>query len=86
MAADQLGRDGLDHVAEVEGAGLLGHAGVEHDLQQQVAELVPEVVEVAALDGVGDLVGLLDRVGRDRPERLLEVPRTSAARPCAGPP
>ena len=84
MAADQLGRDGLDHVAEDEGAGLLGHAGVEHDLQQQVAELVPEVLEVAALDGVGNLVGLLDRVGRDRPERLLKVPRTSAARPSEG--
>ena len=41
MAADQLGGDGLDHVAEIEGALLLGHAGMEDDLQQQVAQFVP---------------------------------------------
>ena len=36
--------------------------------------------EVAALDGVGDLVGLLDRVGRDGGEGLLQVPRAAAVR------
>ena len=63
-----------------ERALLLGHAGVEHDLQQQVAEFVPQVVEIAALDRVGDLVGFLDGVGRDGREVLLEVPRAAGLR------
>ena len=66
-------------VGEGESAGLLGHAGVVDDLEQQVAELVPERRHVARGDGVGDLVGLLDRVGGDRVEVLLEVPGTAAA-------
>ena len=33
---------------------------------------------VAALDRVGDLIGFLDRVGRDRREILLAVPRAAA--------
>ena len=69
-----------------ERALLLGHAGVEHDLQQQVAQLVPQVVEIAARDRVGDLVGFLDRVGRDGREVLLQVPRAARSSACAAPP
>ena len=69
----------LDHVAEIEGALLLRHAGVEDDLQQQIAELVLQVGEIVARDGVGDLVGFLERIGRDGPEILLQVPRAAAA-------
>ena len=64
----------------------LRHAGVEHDLEQQVAEFVLEVAEVAAGDGVGDLVGFLERVGRDGREVLLQVPRAAGLRACAAPP
>ena len=79
MAADQLFGDGLDHVAEIEGALLLRHAGVKHDLQQQVAQFVPQVGEVAAGDRVGHLVGFFDGVGRDGREILLQVPRAAGA-------
>ena len=79
MAADQLFGDRLDHVAEIERALLLRHAGVEHDLEQQVAQLVAQVGEIAAGDGVGDLVGFLERVGRDGREILLQVPRAAGA-------
>ena len=67
-------RDGLDHVAEREGALLLGHPGMEDHLQQQVAEFVPQIREIAALDGVHDLIGFLERVGRNRREILLQIP------------
>ena len=77
MPADHLVGDGRRHVVEAEGAGLLGHVGVEDDLQQQVAEFFLERRHVVALDGVGDLVGLLDRVGRDGREGLLDVPRAA---------
>ncbi len=47
MAADQLVADGAGHVVEREGALLLGHPGLEHHLQEQVAEFVTQVGEVA---------------------------------------
>ena len=69
--------DGLDHVAEGEFAQLFGHPRVIDDLQQQVAELVAQIVQVAARDGVGDLVGFLDRVGSDGLESPARRPRGS---------
>ncbi|ESR27197.1 hypothetical protein N177_0176 [Lutibaculum baratangense AMV1] len=85
VAADHLLRDRLNDVCEGEGAFLLGHAGMEHDLQKEVAQLVAEIVEIMARDRVGHFVRLLDRVGRDRREVLLEVPRTAGAgRPQRG--
>ena len=77
VAADHLSRDRLDHVAERKGVLLLGHAGVIDHLQQEIAEFVAEVVEIAARDRVGDLIGFLDGVGRDRRKILLEVPRAA---------
>ena len=71
--------DRLDHVAEIERALLLRHAGVEHDLEQEVAQFVAQVGEVAAGDGVGHLVGFFERVGRDGREILLQVPRAAGA-------
>ncbi len=47
------------------------------DLEEQVAELVLQPVNVVARDRVGDLVSLFDGVGRDRFEALLHVPRTA---------
>ena len=78
VAADHLigGRRG--HLVEVEQPGLLGHLGVIDHLEQEVPQLVPEVVEIAPRDRIGDLVGFLDRVRRDAREVLLEVPRTAA--------
>ena len=80
MAADHLARDRLDDAAEVEAPFLLRHPRMKDHLQQQVAEFVAQVAEIAALDRVGDLVGLLDRVGRDGRESLLEVPRAAGPR------
>ena len=86
VPADHLARDRLDHVAEGERVLLLRHAGVEHHLQQEIAEFVAEIVEIAARDGVDDLIGLLDRVGRDRRKVLLEVPGAAGDRACAARP
>ena len=51
---------------------------MKDDLQQDVAELVGERAIVAAVDGVADLVGLLDDVGLEGCVGLLGVPRTPA--------
>ncbi len=78
MAPHHLVGDRLRDVVEAEMPGLFGHPGVEHDLQQQIAKFVLEGRDVAALDRVGHLVGLLDRIGRDRREILLPIPRAAA--------
>ena len=85
MAADHLDADRLHHVREGEGALLLGHAGVEDHLQQQVAQLLPQIGKIAPLDRVGDFIGFLDGVGRDRAEILRQIPRAArAGRPERG--
>lgn len=74
MAADQLVADRAGHVVEGEGFRLVGHLRVKHHLEQQIAQFVLEVIQIAPLDRVGDLIGFLDRVGRDRTEILLQIP------------
>ena len=79
MPADHFARDRLDHVAERKRVLFLRHAGVEHHLQQEIAEFVAQIVEIAARDGVSDFIGFLDGVGRDGRKILLEVPRAAGA-------
>jgi hypothetical protein len=80
MPADHLSRDRLDHVAERKRILFFGHAGMKHHLQQQIAEFVPQIVQIAARDGVGNLIGFLDGVGRDARKILFEIPRAAGAR------
>ena len=51
-----------------------------NDLQQEIAQFLAEVIEIAARDRVRYLIGLLDRVGRDRRKILLEVPGAAGHR------
>src|SRR6267143_5532143 len=80
MTAYQLPCDRLDHVAEGKGVLLFRHAGVIDDLQQEIAQFFTKVIEIAARDRVGYLIGLLDRVGRDRRKVMFEIPRTARYR------
>ena len=68
-------RDGL----QVAVALLLEQQRQKVGLEQQVAQLVEEPRGIAAVGGVGDLVGLLDRVRDDRPCSLLAIPGTVPA-------
>ena len=86
MPANEFRGDGLDHVAEVEGALFLRHAGVKDDLQQQIAELVLKVVEIVARDRVGDLVGFLERIRRDASRSFAPGPTGSRSWASATPP
>lgn len=80
VTADHLAGDRLDHIAERERVLLLSHPGVIDHLQQQVAEFLAQIVEIAARDRIRNLIGLLDRVGRDGLEILHEVPRAAGHR------
>jgi hypothetical protein len=42
--------DGPDDVPEPEQSGFLGHPGMKHELLQEIAELVAQIAEIAALD------------------------------------
>ena len=86
MPPDHLGGDGIDHVGEGEASVFLGHARVIDDLQQEIAELILQRVEIVPRDGIGDLVGFLDSVWRDGREALLAIPRTVRSRDRASAP
>ncbi|MDT4788914.1 hypothetical protein FQZ97_213020 [compost metagenome] len=80
MAADQLAGDGIHHAGELEAPLLLRQLAVIHHLEQQVAKFTGQMVEVATLDGVGHLVGFLDRVRNDAGVVLLQVPGAAILR------
>ena len=84
MAAHHLVADGADDVGDREALLLRGHLGVEHDLQQQIAELGAQLAVVARVDRLDDLVRLLDQIRLDRVVRLLAVPRAAARTRAAG--
>ena len=74
MPPHQLAADRAQRVGDVEVAPLGADPGEEHRLEQEVAELVAQGGRVAAVDGVDDLVGLLDQEGTQRLRRLLPIP------------
>ncbi len=81
VAEDELVVDAPGHVGQGETALLGAEGGVEDDLEEQVAELLLErdvalvLVGAEQLDGVEDLVALLDQVAGERLVGLLPVPR-----------
>ena len=74
MPSHHLRRDGLGDVVELEMAAVGRDLRMKNHLQQQVAELVAEPVDIVALDRVRHLVRFLDRVRRDRRKILRDVP------------
>jgi hypothetical protein len=79
MAADELLVHRARDLLEAAFALLLEEEGQKVHLEDEVPELVRQLGSVAGDRGVGDLVGLLDRMGNDRPRSLLAVPWTLAA-------
>ena len=60
--------------------GFLGHLGVEHDLELEIAELVSERVHVVARDCIGHFISFFDRKRRDGGECLDRYPFAAAQR------
>ena len=79
VATDELRVDGPGDGFEIAVALLLEQQREEVGLEQEVAELVEELGGVARVGGVGDLVGLFDRVRHDRACGLLAIPGAVAA-------
>src|SRR5262245_8614378 len=67
-----------ERIGHREVALLLGDAGVEDDLEQQIAELLAHGRAAAGLDRLEDFVGFLDQKGLERRRGLLAIPGTPA--------
>ena len=80
MAPNDLGHDRRVDVGQVEDAVLGRVLGVEHDLQQQVAELLGELRRRALLERVVDLVRLLEQELAQGQVVLLAIPRAAVGR------
>ena len=75
VAADQLLARVARDRGEVTGPALLQQQRQEVHLEQHIPKLVEQLGVVTAVGGVGQLVGLLDRVRDDRALVLLAIPR-----------
>ena len=80
MTPNHFVSDAVCDVSDVEGAFLGGHLAMEDDLKEQVSQLFLQVGHVAPLYRIGDFVGLLDRIGRNRGEVLFGIPRAAGVR------
>jgi len=79
MAVYQFVAQGVSHIRIVERPGFLTQLGVEHHMQQQVAQLLLDPLHIVVGDGIGQFIRLLDRIAPQRVERLLAIPRALAA-------
>ena len=80
VAPDQLVADAARHGGEIKAPGLLAQQRVKHHLEQQVAQLIAQAIQITAPDGVGNLVGLLDRKRRNAEKILFPIPRAAGCR------
>ena len=78
VATDHLRHEVAQELGHRELAALVRDLGVEDDLEEEVAELAGELLEVAGVDRRRGLVRLFDEVGADVGEGLLAVPRAAA--------
>ncbi len=70
--------DGRRHIEKIEMSRFLRHLRVEHHLQQQITQFILERCHVAGFNGVCHLVSLFNRVGHNRREGLLNIPRATS--------
>ena len=71
---DELLADAVQHVGDVEDLLLAADPGVEHHVQQQVAQLLLHPVQVTLQDGIAQFVGLLDGERTQGLHGLLAIP------------
>ena len=78
MTVHQLFRHAVHHVVHGEVAPLRLDLGVEGDLHHHIAQLLAHVPGVIPVQGIQDLVGLLQEIAPDGAVGLLPVPGAAA--------
>src|SRR5438045_927567 len=81
MSPNQLSGDFLEHLADIEAAGLLRDFRVHHREQNQVAQFLAQIRVIPRTHGARDFVGFFNQWRQKRFVRLLRVPRTAAGCP-----
>src|SRR5439155_22869343 len=77
VPADELLVEAPGDLAGIERALLAGELGMDGDLEQEVAELVAQPLEIAGVERGERLIRFLEQVGAQRRVRLLAVPGTA---------
>src|SRR5882757_852445 len=80
MSAGELVANRSGHGLKIKPTRFAGDLRMEHHLEQQIAQFAFQLFHVAAFNGIGDLVGLFDGIGRDAGEGLLPIPRAAVGR------
>jgi hypothetical protein len=80
MPPDELLVETPRDLGDVEAALFERELGMDRDLEQQVAELVAQPAEVAGVERLERLVGLLEQMRTQAGVRLLAVPGASVGR------
>ena len=78
VAVDELAAHPVGHLIEIKVSRVLLNGGMEHHLEQHVAQLLFQMLHRALVNGLGHLVGLLQEVAADGLMGLLPVPLTAA--------
>ena len=81
MPPDELVGHGPHRVGEIEAAGLGRDLRLKDALEQHVAELAAEAVEIAAVDRLQRFVRFFEQERPQRLGRLLAIPGTAVPRP-----
>ena len=74
MAVDHLARDRAGDLVEIEPATFPRQRGQEKDLEEEVAQLVPQRPGISRVQRVQGLVAFLQQIGLDRLGCLLPIP------------
>ena len=78
MAAQHLVGYVLGDIIEIEQTLFFGDTRVENDVEQQIPEFFPQVVNVITLDGINQLVGFVERMAGDTATGLADIPGAAA--------
>src|SRR5262245_28320083 len=80
MTANQLCANRFERIVHAKPSVLAGDLGEKYAFKDVIADLFAKHVGIGALDGVDDLVRLLEQVMAQRPERLCSIPGAAVGR------
>jgi hypothetical protein len=75
MSPDELGGDSMENLVHGEFASLFSDRCLQDDMQKEIAELRPEIIEATSVQRIDHLIRLLYQAVSQRAVRLLPVPR-----------
>ena len=74
---NHLGRDAIDDREDVEPPLVLSDLGIQHHLEQQIAQLLRDRLVIMGVNRLQQFIRLLQRERLNRPQRLHPIPRTT---------